>query len=226
MRRASLCSTASPRPARPAGRDRLHRRAGTAAGGGLPLEPSHNRPNAGRRMSNPGDADATPITSLKQLADYLAAGCKPPDAVPHRHRAREVRLPPRRSRPPRPTSRGRHPGRSATARRAAARSAARRSPTHGNMIGLKQGDAPRSRWSPPASSSFPARRARRCTRRGPSSRRISSRCAASSARRSARLRAARLPPDRRRRGRCRGCRRAATRSCAATCRRSARSAST
>ena len=28
-------------------------------------------------MSNPGDADATPITSLKQLADYLAAGCKP-----------------------------------------------------------------------------------------------------------------------------------------------------
>ena len=28
-------------------------------------------------MSNPGDADATPITSLKQLADYIAAGCKP-----------------------------------------------------------------------------------------------------------------------------------------------------
>ena len=28
-------------------------------------------------MSNPGDADATPITSLRQLADYLAAGCKP-----------------------------------------------------------------------------------------------------------------------------------------------------
>lgn len=28
-------------------------------------------------MSNPGDADATPIRSLKQLADYLAAGCKP-----------------------------------------------------------------------------------------------------------------------------------------------------
>jgi len=29
-------------------------------------------------MSNPGDADATPITSLKQLADHIAAGCKPP----------------------------------------------------------------------------------------------------------------------------------------------------
>ena len=28
-------------------------------------------------MSNPGDADDTPITSLKQLADHIAAGCKP-----------------------------------------------------------------------------------------------------------------------------------------------------
>ena len=28
-------------------------------------------------MSNPGDADATPITSIKQLADHIAAGCKP-----------------------------------------------------------------------------------------------------------------------------------------------------
>ena len=28
-------------------------------------------------MSNPGDADATPITSLRELADYIAAGCKP-----------------------------------------------------------------------------------------------------------------------------------------------------
>lgn len=28
-------------------------------------------------MSNPGDIDATPITSLRQLADYIAAGCKP-----------------------------------------------------------------------------------------------------------------------------------------------------
>ena len=29
-------------------------------------------------MSNPGDADSTPITSVKQLADYIAVGCKPP----------------------------------------------------------------------------------------------------------------------------------------------------
>ena len=28
-------------------------------------------------MSNPGDGDATPITSIRQLADHLAAGCKP-----------------------------------------------------------------------------------------------------------------------------------------------------
>ena len=28
-------------------------------------------------MSNPGDADATPITSTRQLVDFIAAGCKP-----------------------------------------------------------------------------------------------------------------------------------------------------
>jgi glutamate--cysteine ligase len=28
-------------------------------------------------MSNPGDTDATPISSVRQLADYLAVGCKP-----------------------------------------------------------------------------------------------------------------------------------------------------
>lgn len=28
-------------------------------------------------MSNPGEADATPIRSVRQLADYLASGCKP-----------------------------------------------------------------------------------------------------------------------------------------------------
>ncbi len=28
-------------------------------------------------MSNPGDADTTPIGSIQQLADYIAAGCKP-----------------------------------------------------------------------------------------------------------------------------------------------------
>ena len=29
-------------------------------------------------MSNPGDADHTPIGSVQQLADHIAAGCKPP----------------------------------------------------------------------------------------------------------------------------------------------------
>ncbi len=31
-------------------------------------------------MSNPGDADATPITSVRQLADHIAEGCKPKEA--------------------------------------------------------------------------------------------------------------------------------------------------
>jgi glutamate--cysteine ligase len=31
-------------------------------------------------MSNPGDADETPITSARQMAEYLAVGCKPPEA--------------------------------------------------------------------------------------------------------------------------------------------------
>jgi glutamate--cysteine ligase len=31
-------------------------------------------------LSNPGDADTTPITGTQELADYLAAGCKPPSA--------------------------------------------------------------------------------------------------------------------------------------------------
>jgi glutamate--cysteine ligase len=31
-------------------------------------------------MSNPGDADKTPITGTRQLAEYLAGGCKPPPA--------------------------------------------------------------------------------------------------------------------------------------------------
>jgi len=31
-------------------------------------------------MSNPGEADTTPIASVQQLADYIATGCKPKDA--------------------------------------------------------------------------------------------------------------------------------------------------
>ena len=61
-------------------------------------------PSTRGRMSNPGEADATPITSVRQLADYIAAGCKPRGAVPDRHRAREIRLPPRRPARLRPTS--------------------------------------------------------------------------------------------------------------------------
>src|ERR1700722_8895482 len=28
-------------------------------------------------MSNPGDADTTPLSSVRQMAEYFAAGCKP-----------------------------------------------------------------------------------------------------------------------------------------------------
>ena len=31
-------------------------------------------------MSNPGEGDATPIESVRQLADYIAVGCKPRSA--------------------------------------------------------------------------------------------------------------------------------------------------
>ena len=31
-------------------------------------------------MSNPGDADATPITSARQMAEHITEGCKPRDA--------------------------------------------------------------------------------------------------------------------------------------------------
>jgi glutamate--cysteine ligase len=30
-------------------------------------------------MSNPGDADTTPLTAVRQMAEYFAAGCKPPE---------------------------------------------------------------------------------------------------------------------------------------------------
>jgi glutamate--cysteine ligase len=30
-------------------------------------------------MSNPGEADDTPLTSVRQMAEYLAVGCKPPE---------------------------------------------------------------------------------------------------------------------------------------------------
>ena len=30
-------------------------------------------------MSNPGDADDTRVVSVRQLADHIAAGCKPRD---------------------------------------------------------------------------------------------------------------------------------------------------
>ena len=40
-----------------------------------------------------------PITDKRQLVEYLAAGSKPRASMAHRHRAREIRLPPRRPAP-------------------------------------------------------------------------------------------------------------------------------
>ena len=91
---ASLCSAGHARLAHPAGRDGCHRRAGPVAGAGRRLRraralrtafpPFASRPAAapeqnGMLMSNPGDADATPIASTRLLAEYIAAGCKPAD---------------------------------------------------------------------------------------------------------------------------------------------------
>ena len=39
--------------------------------------PGHNQPKAAHRMSNPSDADATPLVSVQQLAAYIASGGKP-----------------------------------------------------------------------------------------------------------------------------------------------------
>src|SRR5579863_2718409 len=74
--RSSLCNRNILRSAHPPGRDCMHRRPGVVAGRRRPRVPWVTR-HAGSDMSNPGDADATPITSIRQLADYIAAGCKP-----------------------------------------------------------------------------------------------------------------------------------------------------
>jgi GTP-binding protein len=138
-----------------------------------------------------------------------------------RHRAREVRLPLDDLRPP--TFDG-----GAASIRAARRPGALRlgaaGEEHGRIIALTR-DGAASRSSPAASSSSPARRSKPSTTpaakptrtsRGEDGRATNS-ASASSAWASSRSGAA---------TRCRGCPRAATRSCATTCRRSARSAST
>ncbi len=48
-------------------------------------------------MSAPSHiAAARPITDKRQLVDYLDSGLQAARGLAHRHRAREIRLPPRR----------------------------------------------------------------------------------------------------------------------------------
>ena len=176
-------------------------------------------------MSNPGDADATQITSLKQLADHIAAGCKPPERfrIGTEHEKFGFRLADLAPPPYEPADG--QPGSIRDLLAGLTRFGGTPIADRGNTIGLKQGDAAIS--LEPAGqlelSGAPLETlhdddggARGALRPG----------AQRFARPSDRLGAARLPPDRDARTDAAGCRRAATTSCGATCRRSARSAST
>ncbi len=92
-------------------------------------------------MSNPGDADATPITSIRQLADHIAAGCKPPEQfrIGTEHEKfgfRHADLAP----PPYEPADG-QPGSIRDLLVELARIDGTPILDHGNTIGLKQGDA-------------------------------------------------------------------------------------
>ena len=174
-------------------------------------------------MSNPGDADETPLTSVRQMAEYLAAGCKPRRAVSHRHGAREIRLSPSDLTPPPYLPADGQPGSIRDLLAGLARFGGAPILDGENMIGLKQGGASVSLEPAgqlelsggPLATLHETRQelqthfdagARRM--RGPGHG----------------LRPARVPPAGDAGTRCRGCRKAATPSCGATCRWSAASA--
>jgi glutamate--cysteine ligase len=92
-------------------------------------------------MSNPGDTDATPITSLKQLADHIAAGCKPPDQfrIGTEHEKFGFRLADLAPPPYEPADG--QPGAIRDLLGGLARFGGSPITDHGNTIGLKQGDA-------------------------------------------------------------------------------------
>ncbi|HUN40996.1 MAG TPA: glutamate--cysteine ligase [Acetobacteraceae bacterium] len=92
-------------------------------------------------MSNPGEGDATPITSIRQLADHIAAGCKPRNAwrIGMEHEKfgfRQEDLAP----PPYLPS-GNHPGSIRDLLLGLERYGGTPIEDHGNVIGLKQGGA-------------------------------------------------------------------------------------
>ncbi len=92
-------------------------------------------------MSNPGDADATPITSLRQLADYIAAGCKPAERfrIGTEHEKFGFRLGDLAAPPYEPTDG--QPGSIRDLLEGLRRFGGTPILDAGNLIGLKQGDA-------------------------------------------------------------------------------------
>jgi glutamate--cysteine ligase len=92
-------------------------------------------------MSNPVDGDATPITSLRQLAEHIAEGCKPPDqfGIGTEHEKFGFRLKDLKT-PPYEPSDG-QPGCIRDLLHGLEAFGATPILDHGNTIGLKQGDA-------------------------------------------------------------------------------------
>jgi glutamate--cysteine ligase len=92
-------------------------------------------------MSNPGDADTTPITSVRQLAEYLAVGCKPRERfrIGTEHEKFGFRLPDLTPPPYLPADG--HPGAIRDLLQSLERSGGEPILDHGNVIGMRQGDA-------------------------------------------------------------------------------------
>ncbi len=92
-------------------------------------------------MSNPGDGDATPITSIRQLAEHIATGCKPPAEwrIGTEHEKFGFRQDDLASPAYLPTDG--HPGSIRDLLSGLQRYDASPITDHGNIIGLKQGGA-------------------------------------------------------------------------------------
>ena len=92
-------------------------------------------------MSNPGDANSTPITSLKQLADYIAVGCKPAERfrIGTEHEKFGFRLADLATPPYEPTDG--QPGSIRSLLEGLLRYDGEPITDAGNIIGVKQGDA-------------------------------------------------------------------------------------
>ena len=92
-------------------------------------------------MSNPGDSDSTHITSVRQLADHIAVGCKPVSQfrIGTEHEKFGFRLPDLMPPPYLPADG--HPGAIRDLLASLARSGGEPILDHGNIIGLRDGDA-------------------------------------------------------------------------------------